>query len=441
MIPAKMIRRAFASKRAATHSYPLLPHEWTHNLHDTAPGTADFFASRGKAALTFLQQRCEAVLSANPWLAARLVSEPEPAFVVPKVPSPADHQSFYAEVEATFLGHETTAAVFQAAATPGPPLSTEMTALFSKKGIYCVDADEPLFKVRAITAPGGEGFMVTTSMSHVLGDGSTMYQVHAMLHPDSPVVALSPQRLLNMPAVISDVEGAFPGSNYVPAASLEAPVFDMSPATARKWEALHASEACTPLAEGGAFEFPPTFGFCNVFLDEAAIARHKKAAVAQGEVTFVSTNDVFTAWLFQASKAALGTMAYNTRPLLGSEGATSMGNYQVCLAFAPTEFSAASIRSAVNLPGVAGDAAVQSGRVAFITSWTQAHKQLDLSAVGATHRLHQPLMPMQNVGAHTPFHAWATVYKPVGKRVAVQVYSSTFAEDMHGAELLGDPVI
>ena len=108
-----MLRRAFASNGAGTRSYPLLPHEWTHNIYDTVAGTADFFASQSSApALGHLQKRCEAVLNANPWLAARLVSTPEPSFVVPEVPSPADHQSFYAQVEATSLGHDSTAAVF-----------------------------------------------------------------------------------------------------------------------------------------------------------------------------------------------------------------------------------------------------------------------------------------------------------------------------------------
>lgn len=443
-----MLRRAFASGFAAprTRSYPLLPHEWMYHLHDPVPGTADFFSScsgsRGAVtALPYLQQRCETILNANPWLAARLVSEPRPSFVVPEEPSLADHQSFYAEVGATSLGHDTTSAAFEAA-RGGLSVSPEMASLFSKKGIDCVDTDEPLFKIRTITAPGGEGFLVTISMSHVFGDGATMYQVHSMLHPDSPVLTLNPERMLGMPAAVRGIEGALPGTTFLPAASHEAPTFDLLPTTMPKWNALLASGVYKPLAEGGTFgPFPPTTGMCNVFLDKAAVARHKQTAAAQGEVAFVSTSDVFTAWLFQASKADLGMMAYNSRPVLGDEAEGRVGNYQVNLTFAPEEFSAASVRRAVNLPGVKGILGGLGGRIAAITSWTQAHKQLDLSALGAVHQLHQPLLPVHLMAASSPPHASAVLYKPIGEHVAASIFSKTFTEDVQGAEILGEPII
>jgi len=84
----------------------------------------------------------------------------------------------------------------------------------------------------------------------------------------------------------------------------------------------------------------PTFGYVNAYLDEQFVAEAKATAIAEGEVDFVSTNDVFTSWSFQVHKADLGNMAYNIRPLLrGVEDTDALaGNYLGSLAFSPSEF-------------------------------------------------------------------------------------------------------
>ena len=121
------------------------------------------------------------------------------------------------------------------------------------------------------------------------------------------------------------------------------------------------------------------------------------------------------------------------------------GNYQVCMAFSPAEYSsAAAIRRAVELPGVvsadgAAGAPGANGRIVFVTNWTQAHVQLELE--GSTHRLHQPLIPFELLGSCSQWHASATLYKPVGSRVAASIFSQSFTEDVAGAAILGEAVV
>ena len=404
-----LLHRTYAD--AASRTIVLLPHEGIHNLHDAAPGTADFFTSKGNGLpLKFLRERCAAILEANPWLAARVVSQPQLSLVVPEAPSAADHCAFYEETSTTELGHTTLRKFFDAAQAP-TPISAHGASLFSRRGVDCLDADEPLFKMRAVIAADGKSLLLSTSMSHVLGDGATLYRVHGMLHPDASVTVMSAERKQSFLAAMGRLEGAIPGTTLIPAATLHAPAFALSPSSVDKWAALHASGACRSVEEGGLVApLPPATGACNVYLDDGAIAQAKTDAVAEGGVPFVSTNDVFTSWMFLAHRADLAVMAYNTRSLLGAEAQHLAGNYQVSLAFSPGEFSPASIRRAVALPGIKSEGVARgvpgpSQRTVLVTSWAQGHTQLELD--GVTHDLHQPFVPAAARGAVSPFHAKA----------------------------------
>ena len=62
-----------------------------------------------------------------------------------------------------------------------------------KKGLYCLNKNEVLFKVNIIKI-GNNKFAIMVSISHILADGYTFYTIYNMLSMDSEPRALEAER-------------------------------------------------------------------------------------------------------------------------------------------------------------------------------------------------------------------------------------------------------
>merc|ERR1712176_700566 len=77
-----------------------------------------------------------------------------------------------------------------------PPLAPPLEALVCKTGELSIDKDVPLVRIRLIT--DNSGFALILTISHAIGDGATLYQIHKQFSAaDDAVVRL--WRLLSLP--------------------------------------------------------------------------------------------------------------------------------------------------------------------------------------------------------------------------------------------------
>ena len=118
-------------------------------------------------AASWLKQRVHEVLIANPWLAGRLCtlkSNQSPTLFVPlNASDDALNKSFSHEVTNNIS--ECIKDVLQS----------------SRSTSSSVNKDEPLWKVTMITSIKSRETAIVMSLNHVIGDGSTAYQIYGML--------------------------------------------------------------------------------------------------------------------------------------------------------------------------------------------------------------------------------------------------------------------
>eukprot|EP00613_Pedinella_sp_CCMP2098_P038843 CAMPEP_0171790348 /NCGR_PEP_ID=MMETSP0991-20121206/65674_1 /TAXON_ID=483369 /ORGANISM="non described non described, Strain CCMP2098" /LENGTH=221 /DNA_ID=CAMNT_0012399937 /DNA_START=36 /DNA_END=698 /DNA_ORIENTATION=+ len=116
-------------------------------------------------AASWLKQRVQEVLIANPWLASRLCTEKSnPTLFVPlNVSDDALNKCF---------SHEVTNDISEC---------IKEVLQSTRSASSSVNKDEPLWKVTMITSPNSREAALVMSLNHVIGDGATFYEVYGML--------------------------------------------------------------------------------------------------------------------------------------------------------------------------------------------------------------------------------------------------------------------
>merc|ERR1719401_727037 len=155
--------------------------------------TVTFF--HGRPPTDFLRQRVADMLVQNPWLSSRLcIDDCRLTFLYDTMP----HAELF-NVEST-RGIRT--------CTPMPLHEWEKLRELCEVKTWerCVDnMNEPLFKVRVVpdVARPTERFVLVVSMSHLLGDARTVYQVQNMLGRPACVKALNPNHSVDVGEALS----------------------------------------------------------------------------------------------------------------------------------------------------------------------------------------------------------------------------------------------
>ena len=250
----------------------------------------------GPSVETELRERVAAVLAANPWLAGHVTKT---ELVWEKAPPPSAVDRVFVTRAACDLG-------------PRTPYR-EMYRLCKDAEASLLGVGKPAFLVTLLpaAAPEGPGFALVVSLAHILGDGHTYYQLWNMLTNAARVEALSASRKLEADAGMeAKIEHSIAtdwglGADFVFGLAVE------------KLRSLAAA----------AFPFvrpPSPFALRFRYLDVDFVARAKAKAKAEGEVPFVSTNDVVTSWFLKAFP--VGTMAINFRNRLAGLGDNDAGN-------------------------------------------------------------------------------------------------------------------
>jgi hypothetical protein len=215
-------------------------------------------------------------------------------------------------------------------ATPWEEVARITQPLTVKIAQECVDQNEPLFRVAAVTCAQNSTaqsaktvFAVVVSMSHILGDGATFYEISSMLGNRAASSSPPERELPNFEATaVADAPAvrklpAFPRSTFD--RRYTRPAYEAW-CSARIITGCVAWTVADMLWPGQRFRKYAEWRF----VDEEWVAHCKTEAKSQAQSTQargVSTNDVVMSWLLCKGRYDLGLMAVNLRG--GRQGGSS----------------------------------------------------------------------------------------------------------------------
>lgn len=184
-----------------------------------------------------------------------------------------------------------------------------------KQGRDCVDKDEPLFKVTClVSGDTKKQFTIVFSLSSVIGDAHTLYQLYAMLDKKNEIKALDCKRDLNYLSALKSNVGS---SNYH--------YTDTSPAfryNSRTFLSRFVWKRQKTIVH---------------YIDENVWLKKAKQNGKKGQVD-VSTNDCLTSWFFKMCNCSFGVMKVNFRNRLLDLKDINAGNYTCPILYRPDDF-------------------------------------------------------------------------------------------------------
>ena len=171
----------------------------------------------------------------------------------------------------------------------------------------------------------GGTLVLIFSMSHVIADGRTYYEIYKMLSPGAEVRSLVSERIHTFSETMKDRCGR---------KELE---WADSTSTALLFT---FTMMCNSAAKCFAF-----------YLDEERVKQAKAEEAAAGGVEYVTTNDILTSGFFNATNARIGMMGYDCRNKLDKIDGDLAGNYVTALVMDSEIFgSPASLRNMYAAP-------------------------------------------------------------------------------------------
>lgn len=255
-----------------------------------------FYETAEAIPTTFLRARAQAAVDANPWLGGTLRRGGFPP-VLRLALSQEKRTVDFNEKKCKDLSP----------ATPWKDIMELTKGMVVKIARDCVNNNEPLFRVTVLKcqqnctqpelAPRNV-FALLVSMSHVLGDGATFYEIASMLG------SCSAGRLRTL--------DAFPRSWYE--ANCMRPKYEA-------WRSRRILAGCIgwtvvdTLWPGSRFQKQPTWRL----VDARWIKDCKKVAslhMTSQQDRLISTNDIIMAWLLYHGRYTLGLMAIDLRSLV-----------------------------------------------------------------------------------------------------------------------------
>jgi len=216
-----------------------------------------------------------------------------------------------------------------------------------------IDKNMPIILLTLAESSPNE-FALIFSMSHVIADGHTYYNILNMLKPGTEVRSLNAIRIMSFSERSKDAYGR---------KSLE--WIDTLPASLL----MMRSMMCNSTAKIYAY-----------YLDDDKIAKAKKEGIKNNSnVKYVTTNDILTSGFFNVCRTRIGVMGFDCRDK-GLDDITSelAGNYVTSLVMDPEVFGTPASLREMYTPGVPyittkmplPGCCCGNGRTAMVTSWS-----------------------------------------------------------------------
>eukprot|EP00949_MAST-11_sp_MAST-11-sp1_P000870 g870.t1 len=276
-------------------------------MYEYGISTITFYEGDAAAAGKALREQLSVVVKANPWLAGRLTkTKSGTRLEYPDVPDES------IDIDPLFSVITANEADETLKPSSSNPYVATCTSLYKSKkllvgnGFSLVGKDEPLMRL-TITESEAGNFGLIFSMSHVIGDGRTYYDIYQMLQPGSGLVRpLKVERNMNFKENMLDAFGRKPLKWIEGPAAMLLYMLGMMCSSKVKCFAFH--------------------------LDEEKVTDAKTKAAAEGGVPYVTTNDVLTSGFFNACDTRIGMMGLDCRDK-GLEGIEKdmAGNYVTAL--------------------------------------------------------------------------------------------------------------
>jgi hypothetical protein len=302
-------------------TYCLLEGE-RHFLHTTPIPTVTFY--KGDLPSSSVSTRLEEILTVNPWLSGRLIQHNESSPLCSAYPKKFDRSMLSAHfqevtIDNTPLSKEQR---FHETSTLDVLLS-HVESFFVKKGIECLNKEDGvIFKVVVVKVIDYDEddnntnvshisnqkqdvsvsiirTALIVSMSHVIGDGYTYYKIFSAFDREKPIPVLLPQRKSFLYQELTRLQGS---SFFI------SPLFLMS----FFWTVM--------------FRPVPNIQVYKVNKIEIEKMKENHFSSTKG-VTYLSTNDILSAWFFKACNLSFGFMPCNVRNRINGLTSDLAGNY------------------------------------------------------------------------------------------------------------------
>ncbi|MDB2592915.1 hypothetical protein N9Y17_04380 [Gammaproteobacteria bacterium] len=347
----------------------LLPLESeTAFLIEPGVATATFFkASSFDEASSWLKEKYVKVLTANPWLAGRLIRPKGHKQVQLTYPQAlTDHHiNELFHIQALQINSTTPYATIYKTLTKNP-------ATHIGPGLKLLNKDKPLASL-AISQTNQDEFMVVFSVSHIIGDGATYYTLLNMILSDEAVVALNPKRDESY-----STEKAMGKKDY-----------------------RYLVGKLRTIKELFCWVFGPKSKVIAYTINDQAIADTKAKLPKTAQVPFISTNDIICSGFMRAIKSRLCLMAINYRGRYGKLNNQHAGNYEGVVFYdQPVYQTPEGIRQSLqgDLPltshanPLPNTLETFSSRGGIITNWSSFAKDFKINQT--YYDLHIPLLPL-----------------------------------------------
>lgn len=382
----------------------------TSSLMLMVPAISTITYFSGVPPVEYLKDRTGMILAANPWLQGKLRKTGNGIDLVYDDDTRVD-QSYHMVEDASI--HD---------GLKYDALVDNIKKYFVKDGNGCLNNNNPLFKI-TIAVTSKDKFAIIFSLSHMIGDGHTFYELYGMLSSKETVRPLIVDRDDSYEEWLRTSTHCEDTINYL-----------FSPAQV-------FNQICTMF-------FAPRPEMSVSLIDLDWVAREKEAHKHEEGIShYVSTNDVLTSWIFRLTRCDAGLMNINFRGRHARSTSSHAGNYESILGYQPADYaipglirkSLSNYRRAVSGPWP-GPVASMRSRVSLLSSWVTFYRDLVLGeGEGEREASHcRQLLHMPCSEAHNPpFADFFVLFRPNGHSLALLSSSRS----LRHCRLEGEPAL
>ena len=402
------------------------------------PSVACVTHYKGKAPVKYLQERVNSILKSNPWLKTRILKTKRGIVgVYPK------EQLSSTDDNSTYFSFSNDSQFSKLSLDMGyEEMSKLLMPLICKIGNNALNSDEQVFNVVVVeieksTAQEDGRYALVMSLCHVMGDGHTFYQLYSMLNDDN--------------------DQQFCGKQNLPSCySLSVKRDEQFSKDVRRvqGDGLHDWALSLYFLIGMllvAFQQPAQMSAymlnnCWVEQQKKKVQENIENSTLPPSISFVSTNDLVTAWVSKLCRSEYLLMAINFRNKL--EGYTDImaGNYESLLLYnKPYAWDAYRIREPISnksyrcknerIPAVLE---TLKGHGIIVSNWASFYKEIILP--NSKQIAHMPLLPTTRFDLL--FHDAAFIYRPSKESLAVLFATRSVSKhDLAKENALGDFIL
>ena len=312
-----MLGRPFSRKNVSYHNnkHLILDVADSYFYYVDAPPitTLTWFKGDYQNAKQYLENRLKLIMKKNPWIGGRLGFKFERGF----------------QLYLSYSLDNSIDDIFTTVEAEKSPIARNTPFVKYDKCLkdYKIKSNknEPLFKTTIIPCfeNPNHRFAVMVQMSHSVGDGATYYKLLEMLFSieEDTILKLNEVRIKNS----QKQQIALMGKNEERLFRSLGCVLNIL------WGLLVSILLCRPMN--------PQFEIVDLDKMETA----KKEAAKDGDVQFVSTNDIITSWYLQQTQSEIGFMAINWRNRLDGHSMLDVGNYENLLYYSKEDSATPSL--------------------------------------------------------------------------------------------------